>query len=153
MKPSMLLLTTATAAATSAPRRFARVPLPEPLDWMPETSLLLDHVLASHHANYSAYAGGESWAREMLDRCTRDAACTSTFSNSGSFVPRVNDTSGLQIHSLMYRFHPSVKWEQGYPNRNQILGQVRQLWKRYGLQNKTRFNFKVDRVYQDDAGR
>lgn len=53
----------------------------------------------------------------------------------------------------MYRFHPSVKWEQGYPDRNQILDQVRQLWRRYGLQNKTRFNFRVDKVYQDQGGR
>ncbi|PHH89193.1 hypothetical protein CDD83_6515 [Cordyceps sp. RAO-2017] len=71
----------------------------------------------------------------------------------GGIWSRVNDTSGLQLHSLMYRFHPSVKWEQGYPDRDQILGQVRQLWRRYGLQDKTRFNFRVDRVYQDERGR
>lgn len=66
---------------------------------------------------------------------------------------RVNETSGLQIRSICYRFHPSVRWEQGYPDRSQILDQVRRLWKRYGLHRKTRFNLRVDRVYQDACGR
>lgn len=68
-------------------------------------------------------------------------------------LKRVNNTSSLQIHSLMYRFHPSVKWERGYPDRQQILSQVRQLWKRYNLDEKTVFNFKADKVYQDEKGR
>lgn len=67
-------------------------------------------------------------------------------------LQRVNETSGLQIHSLMYRFHPSVQWNRGYPDRQQILSQVRQLWERYGLKERTRFNTKIDRVYQDDQG-
>jgi cation diffusion facilitator CzcD-associated flavoprotein CzcO len=53
----------------------------------------------------------------------------------------------------MYRFHPSVQWNRGYPDRQQILSQVRQLWERYGLKERTRFNTKIDRVYQDDQGR
>jgi cation diffusion facilitator CzcD-associated flavoprotein CzcO len=53
----------------------------------------------------------------------------------------------------MYRFHPSVQWQQGYPDRKQIIQQVHQLWKRYGLDKKTRFNQKIDRVYQDHHGR
>lgn len=53
----------------------------------------------------------------------------------------------------MYRFHPSVQWERGYPDRQQIITQVKQLWKRYGLEDKTRFNVKVDRVYQDEKDR
>lgn len=68
-------------------------------------------------------------------------------------LKRVNNTSSLQIHSLMYRFHPSVKWERGYPDRQQILSQVRQLWKRYNLDEKTVFNFKADKTYQDEKGR
>jgi len=71
----------------------------------------------------------------------------------GGIWSRVNETSGLQIHSLMYRFHPSVQWQQGYPDRKQIIQQVHQLWKRYGLDKKTRFNQKIDRVYQDHHGR
>jgi hypothetical protein len=66
---------------------------------------------------------------------------------------RVNDTSGLQIHSVMYRFHPSVKWQRGYPDRKQIINQVTELWKRYRLQKKTRFNFKVTKAYQDENSR
>lgn len=53
----------------------------------------------------------------------------------------------------MYRFHPSVKWDRGYPDRQQILSQVRQLWETYGLQDKTKFNTKVEKVYKDDKGR
>ena len=53
----------------------------------------------------------------------------------------------------MYRFHPSVKWEGGYPDRQQIISQVRQLWKRYGLDTRTKFHTKVEKVYQDDRGR
>lgn len=71
----------------------------------------------------------------------------------GGIWSRVNETSGLQIHSIMYRFHPSVKWERGYPDRQQIITQVKQLWKRYRLDSKTRFDFHVDKVYQDDKAR
>jgi cation diffusion facilitator CzcD-associated flavoprotein CzcO len=71
----------------------------------------------------------------------------------GGIWSRVNNTSSLQIHSIMYRFHPSVKWERGYPDRQQILSQVRELWRRYGLESRTRFNTKIDRVYQDKRGR
>lgn len=53
----------------------------------------------------------------------------------------------------MYRFHPSVKWQRGYPTREQIVEQVRSLWKRYGLDKRTKFHTKVDKVYQDDRGR
>lgn len=53
----------------------------------------------------------------------------------------------------MYRFHPSVKWKDGYPNRKQIVSAVKELWERYGLQDKTRFNVKIEKAYQDDRGR
>ncbi|KJZ76490.1 hypothetical protein HIM_04219 [Hirsutella minnesotensis 3608] len=69
----------------------------------------------------------------------------------GGIWTKVNESSGLQIHSVMYRFHPSVQWEQGYPHRNQILDQVRRLWQRYRLQDKTRFNFRVAKVYQENG--
>ncbi|KAK4184612.1 hypothetical protein QBC35DRAFT_505557 [Podospora australis] len=73
--------------------------------------------------------------------------------NLGGIWSRVNSTSSLQIHSLMYRFHPSVQWDRGYPDRQQILSQVKELWKRYGLENRTKFNTKIEDVYQDDRGR
>ena len=53
----------------------------------------------------------------------------------------------------MYRFHPSVKWSSGYPDRRQIVSQITQLWKRYGLQERTKFNTRVTSVYQDKQGR
>ena len=65
----------------------------------------------------------------------------------------MNNTSGLQIHSIMYRFHPSVKWGSGYPDRQQIVSQITQLWKRYGLEERTKFNTPVTSVTQDRQGR
>lgn len=53
----------------------------------------------------------------------------------------------------MYRFHPSVQWQRGYPNRQQIVSQIRELWNRYGLQKRTRFNFKVHKTYLDKQQR
>jgi hypothetical protein len=53
----------------------------------------------------------------------------------------------------MYRFHPSVRWDKGYPDRKQIVSQVKDLWKRYGLESKTIFNTRVEKVYQDPHGR
>ncbi|KAL6867137.1 hypothetical protein J3F83DRAFT_740118 [Trichoderma novae-zelandiae] len=73
--------------------------------------------------------------------------------NLGGIWSRVNDSSGLQIHSLMYRFHPSVQWQGGYPNRKQIVSQIEQLWKRYDLDKKTRFGVKVKGLKQDDQTR
>ncbi|ROW05378.1 hypothetical protein VSDG_00503 [Cytospora chrysosperma] len=73
--------------------------------------------------------------------------------NLGGIWSRVNNTSSLQIHSMMYRFHPSIQWQRGYPDRQQILSQLRQLWERYNLKEKTRFNTKIDKVYQDEKGR
>ncbi|KAF4119386.1 Flavin-binding monooxygenase-like, partial [Geosmithia morbida] len=71
----------------------------------------------------------------------------------GGIWAKVNDTSSLQLHSMMYRFHPSVQWDTGYPKKRQILEQVRKIWKTYGLDRKTRFGFKVSKVYQDERGR
>jgi hypothetical protein len=53
----------------------------------------------------------------------------------------------------MYRFHPSVHWSGGYPNRQQIVSQITELWKRYGLESKTKFDTCVENVYKDEKGR
>src|SRR5687767_935427 len=53
----------------------------------------------------------------------------------------------------MYRFHPYVQWQHGYPSQSEILDQVRSLWKEYDLESKTRFNFTVNKTYQDNHGR
>jgi Flavin-binding monooxygenase-like len=66
---------------------------------------------------------------------------------------RVNNTSGLQIHSIMYRFHPSVRWASRYPTRRQIVDQISQLWKQYGLDERTKFDTRVEKIYKDNAGR
>ncbi|KAI1815850.1 monooxygenase [Poronia punctata] len=76
-----------------------------------------------------------------------------TKKNLGGIWSNVNTTSSLQIHSAMFRFHPSIHWDRGYPDRQQILSQVRQLWEKYGLDTRTKFETKVDKVYQDDQGR
>ena len=71
----------------------------------------------------------------------------------GGIWTEVNSTSGLQISSALYRFHPSVKWDGQYPKQDQILQQIRNLWHRYGLDEKTAFNTKVEKVYKDKQGR
>lgn len=71
----------------------------------------------------------------------------------GGIWSKVNNTSGLQIHSIMYRFHPSIKWNKGYPDRQQIVSQITQLWKRYGLEQKTKFETKVEKIYKDGKNR
>lgn len=70
----------------------------------------------------------------------------------GGIWAKVNNTSGLQIHSIMYRFHPAVKYDTGYPNRKQIVGQVEELWKKYHLEGKTKFGTKVENVYKNEHG-
>jgi cation diffusion facilitator CzcD-associated flavoprotein CzcO len=73
--------------------------------------------------------------------------------NLGGIWARVNNTSGLQIHSVMYRFHPSVQWNGGYPNRKQILGEVEKLWHRYGLEDKTKFETRVTKCEKNEEGK
>ena len=53
----------------------------------------------------------------------------------------------------MYRFHPSVKWEGGYPKQNQIVDQITQLWHRYALDKHTKFDTRVTSVSKDKQGR
>lgn len=53
----------------------------------------------------------------------------------------------------MYRFHPSVKFSGGYPNRKQIVSQITALWHRYGLESKTHFRTPVKSVRKNSSGR
>ena len=73
--------------------------------------------------------------------------------NVGGIWTKVNNTSGLQIHSLMYRFHPSVKWSGGYPGRKEIVKSITDLWKQYNLEKRTIFDTKVEKVYKDRQNR
>jgi hypothetical protein len=71
----------------------------------------------------------------------------------GGIWSRVNSTSALQIHSIMFRFHPSVKWESAYPNQEQIKNQIVSVWEKYGLDKKTNFDTPVHSVKKDSFGR
>ncbi|KAK5109274.1 hypothetical protein LTR62_007148 [Meristemomyces frigidus] len=71
----------------------------------------------------------------------------------GGIWAKVNNTSGLQIHSIMYRFFPSIQWNQGYPDRQQIVGEVTKVWQKYHLNERTKFETKVEKIYQDRQGR
>lgn len=64
----------------------------------------------------------------------------------GGIWSRVNSTSGLQISSIMYRWHPAVLWSKGYPKRDEILKNVRMIWHRYELEKRTKFNTKIGSV-------
>lgn len=71
----------------------------------------------------------------------------------GGIWSRVNTTSGLQIHSLMYRFHPSVKYETAYPKQPQIRNEIVSLWERYNLEGKTVFDTPVNSVKKNTHGK
>ncbi|KIX05995.1 uncharacterized protein Z518_03969 [Rhinocladiella mackenziei CBS 650.93] len=93
----------------------------------------------------AAHCGGHGFEVTLFEAEGKDRL--------GGIWTHVNTTSGLQIHSLMYRFHPSIKWSDGYPKQNQVVNQIRQLWHRYSLEERTKFNTRVERVYKDKQGR
>ncbi|CAO1628015.1 unnamed protein product [Parajaminaea phylloscopi] len=69
----------------------------------------------------------------------------------GGIWSRVNKTSGLQISSIMYRFFPAVKYSTGYPRRDEILDNVKKIWKTYQLDSKTRFKTRVNSVTRHES--
>jgi len=68
----------------------------------------------------------------------------------GGIWSHVNVTSGLQLNSFIYRFHPAVVWSRAFPHRDEILGQIEKVWKLYGLESRTRFKTKVTKVVRAD---
>jgi cation diffusion facilitator CzcD-associated flavoprotein CzcO len=50
----------------------------------------------------------------------------------------------------MYRFHPSVRFCKGYPDRQGILRELTQLWKKYDLDERTTFGVSVEKIWQDE---
>ncbi|EGN97706.1 hypothetical protein SERLA73DRAFT_161632 [Serpula lacrymans var. lacrymans S7.3] len=64
----------------------------------------------------------------------------------GGIWSRENKTSGLQLNSLLYRFHPGVQWSRAFPQRDEILDQISKIWKEYGLESRTRLNTPVEKV-------
>ncbi|KAL4891134.1 hypothetical protein BDV59DRAFT_203852 [Aspergillus ambiguus] len=71
----------------------------------------------------------------------------------GGIWSRVNSTSSLQIHSIMYRFHPSVKYDTAYPSQGEIRDQIVDVWERYGLEKYTAFDTSVTSVKQAKNGK
>ncbi|KAK6349664.1 hypothetical protein TWF696_005943 [Orbilia brochopaga] len=72
--------------------------------------------------------------------------------NLGGIWSRVNSTSGLQVHSMTYRFFPFVFWSKSYPSRDEIVSQITKLWEQYNLDRCTKFDTKVTSLRQDEAG-
>ncbi|KAF2453806.1 dimethylaniline monooxygenase (N-oxide forming) [Lineolata rhizophorae] len=58
----------------------------------------------------------------------------------GGIWAQVNENSGLQISSVMYRFHPA-----------RIIEEIEKVWHRYGLEGKTVFNTPVTTVRRKGA--
>ncbi|OJJ50109.1 hypothetical protein ASPZODRAFT_89950 [Penicilliopsis zonata CBS 506.65] len=71
----------------------------------------------------------------------------------GGIWSRVNSTSSLQVHSVMYRFHPSVHYDTAYPSQGEIREQIVNLWERYGLDQHTVFEYKVTSVRKAKNGK
>ncbi|KAH7886593.1 hypothetical protein F5I97DRAFT_1808238 [Phlebopus sp. FC_14] len=65
---------------------------------------------------------------------------------TGGIWTHENETSSLQINSLLYRFHPAVFWTEAFPRKNEILSEIDRIWKEYRLQERTRFNTPVKNV-------
>ncbi|TFY53705.1 hypothetical protein EVJ58_g9304 [Rhodofomes roseus] len=64
----------------------------------------------------------------------------------GGIWANVNATSGLQLNSLLYRFHPGVLWSSMFPRRDAILSEIRRTWKEYHLEPRTHLNTRVTSV-------
>ncbi|PIL34408.1 hypothetical protein GSI_03183 [Ganoderma sinense ZZ0214-1] len=64
----------------------------------------------------------------------------------GGIWAHVNKTSGLQLNSLLYRFHPGVLWSCTFPKRDEILHETRRIWEEYQLAPRTRLNTRVTSV-------
>lgn len=72
-------------------------------------------------------------------------------SDVGGIWSRVNATSGLQISSLMYRFFPAVRYTTGYPKRDEIMDNIKTIWKLYQLERRTRFKTRVTSVTRHES--
>ncbi|KAA1470893.1 FAD/NAD-P-binding domain-containing protein [Dentipellis sp. KUC8613] len=66
----------------------------------------------------------------------------------GGIWSHVNKTSGLQLNSLLYRFHPGVLWSRAFPYRDEILSEITRIWKEYKLESRTHFNTPVRSVHR-----
>ncbi|KAL1708023.1 hypothetical protein EV121DRAFT_288075 [Schizophyllum commune] len=69
----------------------------------------------------------------------------------GGIWAHVNSTSGLQINSIMYRFHPAVLWRRAFPHRDEILGEISRIWHEYNLDSRTKFSTPVTSIKRGPA--
>ncbi|KAF7363919.1 hypothetical protein MSAN_01050000 [Mycena sanguinolenta] len=75
-------------------------------------------------------------------------------SGLGGIWSHVNSTSGLQLNSHLYRFHPGLIWRHAFPLRDEILSEITRIWKEYQLEPRTRFETPVTSVkrVEDESG-
>ncbi|KIL00177.1 hypothetical protein PAXRUDRAFT_8402 [Paxillus rubicundulus Ve08.2h10] len=74
----------------------------------------------------------------------------------GGIWTHENRTSELQLNSILYRFHPAVLWRGAHPKRDEILWEIKRIWKEYQLEERTRLSTcvtKVKRVQRNEAGK
>ncbi|KAJ6531194.1 FAD/NAD-P-binding domain-containing protein [Mycena capillaripes] len=67
-------------------------------------------------------------------------------SGLGGIWSHVNSTSGLQLNSHLYRFHPAVIWRHAFPLKDEIVSEITRIWKEYQLEPRTRFDTPVTSV-------
>ncbi|EKM51088.1 uncharacterized protein PHACADRAFT_212988 [Phanerochaete carnosa HHB-10118-sp] len=70
----------------------------------------------------------------------------------GGIWTSVNKTSGLQLNSILYRFHPAVLWAKFFPHRDEILSEIERIWTEYQLEDRTRFDTRVTSVRRVAGG-
>ncbi|KAF7295566.1 hypothetical protein MIND_01096600 [Mycena indigotica] len=71
-------------------------------------------------------------------------------SSLGGIWAHENSTSGLQLNSHLYRFHPAVVWRNAFPLRDEILSEIARVWEEYKLESRTRFETRVTSVKRAD---
>lgn len=89
----------------------------------------------------------------------------------GGIWAHVNSTSGLQLNSMLYRFHPAVLWRKAFPQQKDIvageladpnvrclyysyvgltrclIAEITRIWKEYGLESRTKFEVSENQSY------
>jgi len=104
-----------------------------------------DAPKSGHVAVIGAGVSGISTASQLISQGF-DVTIFEKGSETGGIWANVNSTSSLQLNSIMYRFHPLVHYTEFYPFRDEILNNLRKVWKMYGLAERTRFNTEVKSV-------
>ncbi|SCZ92474.1 BZ3500_MvSof-1268-A1-R1_Chr5-2g07892 [Microbotryum saponariae] len=69
----------------------------------------------------------------------------------GGIWANVNSTSSLQLNSLLYRFHPSIRWSCGFPQQPEIVSKIQTVFERYHLGSRTRLSTRVTKIVRDEG--